>query len=151
MAAGDDRDATAKESVLVESDFLFGLSESDSRHSHVLNCLKKHEQGKIAIQILSSAVIEVRSVLYSRGLDKSQIEEFFSLMADLVTNYGITEFVPLEFGDVIIAERLRAESSALTFFDSLHAATSKRLNLRILSSEGIYGRIGLHVVDLDKM
>jgi hypothetical protein len=40
---------------------------------------------------------------------------------------------------------------SLTFFDSLHAATSKRLGLTLLSSEGSYERLGLAVIDLDKL
>ena len=138
-----------EEIVLVESDFLFGLRKSDSRHSKVIRSLEKHKEGSLRIRVLSSGVIEVRAVLYSRGLGQKPVEEAFSLMAEILGDYGVEEFVPTELNDVIVAERMRSEWSNLTFFDSLHAAASKRLSQKLLSSEGIYGRIGLNVIDLD--
>ncbi|MDG7001256.1 MAG: hypothetical protein JRN15_19340 [Nitrososphaerota archaeon] len=145
------RDSTPKEIVLVESDFLFGLRKSDKRHAQVARSLEMHRSGKLHIQVLSTAVIEVRSVLYSRGLGAKEVEEFFTLMSEILSECGIETFVPTEPIDVIIAERLRAESPALTFFDSIYAAISKRLNLKLLSSEGIYSRIGLETIDLDEI
>lgn len=145
------RNSAAKEIVLVESDFLFGLGKSDKRHAQVIRSLEMHKSGKIRIQVLSAAVVEVRSVLYSRRLEANEIEEFFTLVSEILSEYGVETFVPTEPSDVLIAERMRAEWSALTFFDSLYAATSKRLNLKLLSSEGIYPRIGLLTIDLDKI
>ena len=141
--------AIDKEQVIVESDFLFGLAKLDKRHSHVVRSLDMHKSGKIQLQVLSAAVVEVRSVLYSRGLGQKEIEEFFALISEILGEYGVEDFIPTDPSDVVIAERMRQESPALTFFDSLHAATSKRLNLKLLTSEGIYSRIGLEVIDLD--
>jgi len=70
-------------------------------------------------------------------------------MAAMLADYGVEEFVPIELSDIITAEIMRQETPALTFFDSLHAATSKRLNVKILSSEGIYSSLGVQVEDLD--
>ncbi len=134
--------------VFVESDFLFGLRKSDSLHSHVLRALSDHKQDRIHIQILSSAVIEVRSVLASRGLEPKVIEEVLSLMAALFGDYGVGDFVPLGLNEVILAERMRLEWPDLSFFDSLHAATAKAQQRKLLSSEGIYKKIGLDVIDL---
>ena len=145
------RNSATKEIVLVESDFLFGLGKSDKRHAQVIRSLEMHKSGKMQIQVLSTAVVEVRSVLYSRRLEAKQTEEFFALMSEILSEYGVETFVPTEPSDVIIAERMRAESAALTFFDSLYAATSKRLNLKLLSSDGIYARIGLQTIDLDEI
>ena len=141
--------AIDKERVIVESDFLFGLAKLDKRHSQVVRSLDMHKSGKIQLQVLSAAVVEVRSVLYSRGLGQKEIEEFFALMSEILGEYGVEDFIPTEPSDVVIAERMRKELPALTFFDSLYAATSKRLNLKLLTSEGIYSRIGLEVIDLD--
>ena len=146
VVAGNDSEK--EEIVLVESDFLLGLSKSDVRHSNVIRSLNKHKDGNFRIRILSSAVVEVRSVLYSRGLSQKLIEDFFSLMAEILGDYGVEEFVPVELTDVIVAERMRSNWPGLTFFDSLHAAVSKRLNLKLLSTEGIYDRIGLDTIDL---
>ena len=58
----------APEQILVETDFLFGLRESDSRHSKILHALKMHSDGKLAIKVLSSAVLEAQiSSLFKRS------------------------------------------------------------------------------------
>lgn len=143
--------SAASGEAVVEADFLFGLRRSDVRHSQVMRALDMHREGKLSLRVLSSAVLEARAVLYSRGLGPGAVEEAFSLMAAMLAQYGIGESVPVELADVIVAERMRNEESGLGFFDSLHAATSKRLGHSLLSSEGVYGRLGLSVIDLDKL
>lgn len=140
-----------KEIVFVESDFLFGLRNSDIRHSHVMRALSRHRQDRIHIEILSSAVVEVRTVLASREIEPKIIEELLSLMAALLDDYGVRDFVPLGLSEVILAERMRSQWADLSFFDSLHAATSKSQKRKLLSSEGIYERVGLDVIDLDSI
>ena len=136
--------------VLVESDFLFGLRQSDRRHENVLRALARHSRGNLTIRVLSSAVAEVRTVLYSRGLGPKESEDVLSLMGAMLAEHGVQEYLPIEIADVVVAERLRADQSQLGFFDSLHAATSKRLGIPVLSSEGAYTRLGLAVLDLDE-
>jgi hypothetical protein len=141
----------AGQKVAVESDFLFGLRKSDTRHVNVMAALRLHQEGRLMISLLSSAVLEVRAVLYSRGMKGRDVEETFSLMAALLAEYGVGGSSELSLSDVIVAERMRSDMPSLTFFDSLHAATSKRLGITVLSSEGSYGRLGLDVIDLDKL
>jgi predicted nucleic acid-binding protein len=137
--------------VAVESDFLLGLRKSDKRHANVVIALKKHKEGSFRITLLSSAVLEVRAVLYSRGVKGRDVEETFSLMAALLAEHGVTDSSTLSLSDVIVAEAMRNDMPNLTFFDSLHAATSKRLGMTVLSSEGSYARMGLPFIDLDKL
>lgn len=137
--------------VLVESDFLFGLRDSDSHHAHVLKALDMHKGGAIVISVLSSSVIEVQAVLHSRGLRNDVIEDALSLMDIILAQYGIRRFVSLELSDTVLSERLRQDYRGLGFFDSLHAAASHRLGIRLLSSEGIYESLGLQVIDLDEL
>jgi predicted nucleic acid-binding protein len=151
MVAKGNEGESQKEIVFVESDFLFGLRRSDVRHSHVVHALNNHKQDRFHIEILSSAVIEARTVLASRGLEPKTIEELLSLMAALLGDYGVSDFVPLGLGDVMLAERMRSQWPELSFFDSLHAATSKAQGRKLLSSEGIYKKIGLEVIDLDSI
>jgi hypothetical protein len=141
----------AGQKVAVESDFLFGLRKSDTRHANVMAALRLHQEGRLMISLLSSAVLEVRAVLYSRGMKGRDVEETFSLMAALLAEYGVGGSSELSLSDVVVAERMRSDMPSLTFFDSLHAATSKRLGIAVLSSEGSYGRLGLEVIDLDKL
>jgi hypothetical protein len=116
-----------------------------------MKALGMQREGKLSLRVLSSAALEVRAVLYSRGLGPKDVEEAFSLMAAMLADHGVGESVPVELADVIVAERLRGERADLGFFDSLHAASSKRLGLSLLSSEGVYQRLGLSVIDLDKL
>lgn len=136
--------------VLVESDFLFGLRDSDVHHPYVMRALTMHSTAAISIGVLSSAVMEVRSVLCSRGRSHEVIEDALSLMDAMLAQRGVRKFVPLELSDAILAERMRTEEKRLGFFDSLHAAVSYRLGIRLLSSEGAYRSLGLEVMDLDK-
>jgi hypothetical protein len=72
-------------------------------------------------------------------------------MDGALVEYDAREFLPVELADVVVAERLRVQHPDVGFFDSLHAAASKRLDIPILSSEGIYRRIGISVLDLDRL
>lgn len=136
-----------RQEVLVESDFLFGLRKGDRYHSKVLRALVMHRNGVLSIKILSSAVIEVRAVLYSRGLGFGDFEDALSLMDAKLSEHGVRDCVPLSLSDAVIAERMRGEEPELGFFDSLHAAASKRLRLTLLSSEGKYKELGLPATD----
>jgi predicted nucleic acid-binding protein len=141
----------AGQRIAVESDFLLGLRKSDKRHANVQVALKKHREGAFFITLLSSAVLEVRAVLYSRGLEGKVVEETFSLMAALLAEHGVSDSSNLSLSDVIVAEAMRNDMQGLTFFDSLHAATAKRLGMTLLSSEGSYARLGLPFIDLDRL
>jgi len=102
-----------------------------------------HRNGAIKISVLSSAIMEVRTVLYSRALKLGQIEDVLSLMDEGLNDYKVTTYVPVKITDGVLAERLRTLFPKLTFFDSLHAAISKRLDSAILSSDPIYKEIGV--------
>ncbi len=116
-----------------------------------MDALKMHREGGLTITLLSSAMLEARAVLYSREMKGIDVEGTFSLMAALLAEYGVAGSSDLSLSDVIVAERMRSDMPSLTFFDSLHAATSKRLGMTLLSSEGSYRRLGLDVIDLDKL
>jgi len=135
----------------VESDFLFGLRESDAHHKHVLKGLELHSRGEMVIRVSSSSVIEVQTVLHSRGLPGNVIEDALSLMGGMLALNGIRDFVPFELGDAVLSERLRASHRGLGFFDSFHAAVCERLQSTMLSSEGVYETLGLRVIDLDRL
>ena len=141
----------APERVLVESDFLFGLRSSDGHHAHVVEALKRHRAGALSIQVLSSAVVEVKTVLHSRGLEPDVIEDTLSLMDAILAQHGVRGFIPLELGDAVLAEKMRRKERRLGFFDSLHAAVSQRLAIRLLSSEQAYADLALQVLDLDSL
>ena len=107
MALPEDR-----QKALVESDFLFGLRLSDVRHDGVVRAPASHRAGSLGIKVLSSAVMEVRAVLYSRGLGLEVSEEALSLMGATLAEHGVREFLPVEIADVVVAERLRLQHTA---------------------------------------
>ncbi len=129
---------------------MLGLRGNDRRHAKVQHVLRLNAEGSLSATVLSSAVMEVRAVLYSRGLPPEAVEEAFSLMDAILASNDVNTTAPVHLADVVVADRMRNQEPSLGFFDSLHAAASKRLGKVILSSEGIYRRIGLPTLDLDK-
>lgn len=101
--------------------------------------------------MLSSAVLEVRAFLYSRGLSFQQVAEAFSLMEAKLAEYGVGEFTPFTMSNVVLAEHFRRRYPELTFFDSLHAATSQKSGVKLLSSEKVYERMGVLGLDLERL
>jgi predicted nucleic acid-binding protein len=128
----------SKEEVLVETEFLFGLRKGDRYHEAVKRILGLSKKGLLKILVLSSAVVEVKAVLASQGLKLSQIEEACSLMDIQLLESNIEEYVPVTLADIVIATRLRSQLPKLTFFDSLHISTAKRLDKILLSNDPIY-------------
>jgi len=138
----------ASRKILVETDFLFGLREKDKLHSQVLKILNMHKRGEIEVQVLSSALLEARVVLYSEGFDPKVIMEIIELMETILLEYDVNTYVPILPVDTIIAENLRIKNDKLGFFDSLHAAISMRTGIPLLSSDKIYDEIPIKRINL---
>jgi predicted nucleic acid-binding protein len=139
-----------KREIVVESDFLFGLREGDRHHPDVENILSMNKKGALEIAVLSSAVVEVRAVLYSKGFAPNQVEEAVTLMDFLLSEAGIRNFIEVKLSDVVLSESLRSQHSELGFFDSLHATVAKRVDLTLLSSDPIYKKIGLKTLNFEE-
>ncbi len=142
---------TNKKVVLVESDFLLGLKKGDRVHADVLRALGMHKRGFLQLRILSSAVIEVRTVLYSKGFSLNQAEDIISLIDAELNDFGVRIYVPIRLSDIVLAEHLRDEFPKMTFFDSLHASASKRLGLSLLSNDPIYEEIGVQALNFSEL
>ena len=137
--------------VLAETEFLFGLRKGDRRYDVVVKILELCKKGLLRVRILSSAVVEVKAILYSHGLKPSDVEEACSLMDIQLVEANIVEYEPLTLADVVLAGRLRSQSPRLTFFDSLHAATAKRLNKALLSNDPIYREVEVKTVGFKEL
>jgi hypothetical protein len=68
-----------------------------------------------------------------------------------IGGYAVNDFVPPRLVDAILAERMRSRWPELSFFNSLHAATSKAQGSKLLTSKRIYKKISPEVVDLDSI
>ncbi|MFQ6076151.1 MAG: hypothetical protein ACE5Z5_08470 [Candidatus Bathyarchaeia archaeon] len=64
---------------------------------------------------------------------------------------SVRSYVPLRLSDVVLAERLRSQSTELTFFDSLHAAMSKRVSTPLLSADPTYKKVGVTTVTYEEL
>ncbi len=137
--------------VLVETEFLMGLRKGDRIHTHVTRAIDMHKRGSLQLKILSSAVIEVRAVLYSKGISLSQIEDAISLMDAELNDFGVKTYVPVRLSDIVLSEHLREEFPKLTFFDSLHAAISKRLDMLLLSNDSIYNEVRVQAIRFSEL
>jgi predicted nucleic acid-binding protein len=141
----------SRREVLVESDFLFGLRKGDKHHGAVSKALSMHREGVLGISVLSSAVVEVRTTLYSRGLRFHEVENALALMDAMLSEAEVRKHVPVTLSDVVLTERLRSQFAELTFFDSLHAATSKRVGIPLLSSDPTYKKIGVTTMSYEEL
>ena len=137
--------------VLVETDFLFGLRSGDRNHEGVARALSMSREGSLEVSVLSSAVVELRAALYSKGFGPRQVEDAVTMMDAALVGSGVEDYVESRLSDVVLSEIMRAQFSELTFFDSLHAAASKRTGVPLLSSDPIYRRIGVDSMSYDEL
>jgi len=137
--------------VLVETDFLFGLRGGDRNHEGVARALSMSIEGSLEVSVLSSAVVEARATLYSKGFSPREVEDAAAMMDAVLAESGVNSYVESRLSDVVLSEIMRTQFSELTFFDSLHAATSKRLGVPILSSDHVYRRIRVASISYDEL
>ncbi len=121
---------------LIETDFLFGLSPSDRYNSQVENALKLTKAEQVELRVTTSAIFEVRTVLYSRGKSSVEINRTLTLMKKKLDEHNIKEEY-IHFDDFIFADYLRSKHSELTFFDALHAAISERRKIPIYGTDEV--------------
>jgi len=142
---------SSRKKVLVESDFLFGLRKGDKHHEDVDKTLSMSRKGVLDISVLSSAVVEVRTTLYSMGLGFHEVEDSIALMNAMLSEVGVKNYVSVKLSDVVLAEILRSQFGELTFFDSLHAAVSRRVDIPLLSGDPIYKKIGITTMSYEEL
>jgi len=73
--------------VLVETDFLFGLSAGDKLYSQVMRVLERHRKGEIRIVVSSASPIEVSLTLLSRGMDIGIVAKVLKLINTKLAEY----------------------------------------------------------------
>ena len=95
---------TDEEGFLIESEFLFALRKGDKHHGEAMKILDLCRRGLVKLQVLSSAVIEVKAVLYSHGFKGRRVEEVCSLMDAQLVEGGVSEYVPVTLGDAVLAD-----------------------------------------------
>jgi len=133
---------------IVETDFLFGLRASDRLHSSVYSALMRHVEGGLHLLVSGASPVEANAVMASQGVPQEKIAEAFSLISTTLEKHRVERFTCITISDIQDAMSSRETRPSLTFFDSLHAAISKRMDLAILSSDPVYRDLGVEWVDL---
>ena len=133
---------------LIETDFLFGLRPSDPHNEKVEKALQLVKEKKLNLKLINSALFEVRTVLYSQGKKSEEISNILLLMKTKLEEYNIIE-VSIQFDDFILAESLRIKHKELTYFDSLHAAVSKRRNISIYGTDKVLKKLNFILKTFD--
>jgi PIN domain nuclease of toxin-antitoxin system len=120
----------------VETDFLFGLRHSDRYNSKVEETLKLAKNKNVELKVITSAIFEVRTVLYSQGKNSEEVRKILTLMKQKLDDNNIREeFIKLD--DFILADYLRSQHEKLTFFDALHAAVSQRRKISLYGNDEV--------------
>ena len=127
--------------VLVETDFLFGLSKRDRLHSAVMKVLELHRKGRVRIRVSSAAPLEAALVLLSRGFDPSVVTRALRLMEEMLDEYRVSGYEPLTLAVVRDAVRLRSVHGQLTLFDALHMALSSQAEMPLLTADKTVRRV----------
>jgi predicted nucleic acid-binding protein len=110
--------------------------------------MMRHIEGGVHLLVSGASPVEANVLMASQGVPQKGIAEAFSLIAATLQKYRVERFTCITIADVQIAASLIQSRPSLTFFDSLHAAISKRMDLPILSSDPIYHELGVEWVDL---
>ena len=121
--------------VLVETDFLFGLSAGDKLYSQVMRVLERHRKGEIRIVVSSASPIEVSLTLLSRGMDIEIVAKVLKLMNTKLAEYRVNIYAPVTLEVIAKALELKKKYKTLTLFDSVHISLATILGIPLLTSD----------------
>jgi len=138
--------------MLVETDFLFGLSVKDPLHPHVIKLLERSAKGEFTLIISAVSPLEVALTLVSKGVSLGRAIQVLKLMEEALARYEAWEYGSLSLGVVTLSLGLRLKHRLLTLFDSIHLATAKNLDIPLVTSDGVLLRVarleGVEAYDL---
>lgn len=135
---------------IAETEFLFGVRESDKRNQEVAEILSLCRQGKISnFKVSSSGYLEVCMVMLSNGARAGQIQETLMLLKHKLIESSVLE-LSFSSNDLIRGFEL-LKRHRLEFFDALHAGVTLGQNAVIVSNDKIYDRVGVRRVSFDDL
>jgi len=147
MASGPDSTVNI---VLLETDSVFALSVEDKIHSNLQALSDFAKSHQIQLKILTTALWEFNVVLLSQGRTSSETMNALVLVKAELDNLRIIEY-SIGIEDLILTNKLRMVYRQLTYFDSLHVATSRRLGLPLVSSDKICQELFDNVTSFDEI
>jgi len=132
---------------ILDTEFILGLSSSDSRHGDVVKMLEKIKAGEIKNVAVSDIVIlETYIVLRNRG-KIDEVKLFFQKFNEICKEYGIKEIKTLD-KNLILRQVSIENEHQITFFDSLIATSAKAYDHSIISDDDVYDRLKLTRIGL---
>jgi len=132
---------------ILDTEFIFGLSSSDSRHGDVVKILKRIKAGDIKNVVVSDiAILETYIVLRNRGkTDEAKL--IFQKLNEICKEYGIKEIKTLD-KNLILRQLSIEKEYGTSFFDSLMAASAEMYDCSIISNDKIYDKLNLKRISL---
>ena len=100
---------------LVETDFLFGLSEDSWLHSTVMEVLRLNRVGAFEVFVSSASPMEVFLVLASRGFGLEVVAKALNLMRLKLEEYEADRYRATSLESLRLAAELRIRYLELTF------------------------------------
>jgi len=122
--------------VIIDTEFLFALNETDSKHPEIKNILEKKRTN---LKIPSIAILEYILVLLSKNTSNETIIEALSVLTDIFNEYNL-QILKLDISQLIEGLKLRS-AYKFGFFDCLIAGTALASKELLIGDDKIFGQI----------
>ena len=122
--------------VIIDTEFLFALNETDPKHSKIMTILDNKRK---SLKIPSIAIFEYVLVLLSRNTSNETIVESLSVLADIFNEYDL-QILKLDISQLIEGLKLRS-AYRFGFFDCLIAGTALASKELLIGDDNIFGNI----------
>ena len=134
---------------ILDTEFIFGLSSTDSKHRDVIKMLKKIKAGEVNnVAVSDIAILETYMVLRNRG-KTDEVKIIFQKLNEICSEYGIKEINTLNKNLILRQMSIENELDVKSkFFDSLIAASAEMHDYSIISDDSVYDRLGLKRINL---
>jgi len=132
---------------ILDTEFIFGLSSTDSKHRDVIKMLKKIKAGEVNnVAVSDIAILETYIVLRNRG-KIDEIETIFQKLNEICSEYGIKEINTLN-KNLILRHMSIENEYEISFFNSLIAASAEMHDRSIISDDSVYDKLELEKINL---
>lgn len=122
--------------VILDTEFLFALNETDPKHPEIKNILEKKRSN---LKIPSVAIFEYILVLLSKNISNETIIESLSVLTDIFNEYNL-QILKLDISQLIEGLKLRS-AYKFGFFDCLIAGTALASKELLIGDDKIFGQI----------
>ncbi|MHA1363959.1 MAG: type II toxin-antitoxin system VapC family toxin [Candidatus Freyarchaeota archaeon] len=120
---------------VADTELIFALNPNDRKHSAALEALTIK-----GLEVLDTALLEFRAVLRARGRKASEVASAVESLSYILKRSGVREAHTLNTG-LIINQAEIEEKYGLTYFDSLIAASTLKLDGVVVSDDADFDRV----------